>query len=161
MKISRVSINNKKREFLVDTRSGEVYRYPYVKADPLPTPENRIESVFIDKELGCEAITYVLESGEEGSIHVEQVLEYNKDPNYMAKLLTYKLTLEARKGIAASGLSRRQVAKRLKTSVHQLYRFVDPSNTSISIKQLLALLHVICCIVDIVIDRNQSNCFGT
>ena len=161
MKISRVSINNKKREFLVDTRSGEVYRYPYVKADPLPTPENRIESVFIDKELGCEAITYVLESGEEGSIHVEQVLEYNKDPNYMAKLLTYKLTLEARKGIAASGLSRRQVAKRLKTSVPQLYRLLDPANTSKSINQLVALLHVLSCSVDLVIHRHQTNSFRT
>lgn len=156
MKISGVSVDNKKREFLVDTRSGDVYRYPYVKADPLPTPENRIESVFVDKELGCEAITFVLKSGDEGSIHVEQVLEYNKDPNYMAGLLTYKLTLEARKGIEASGLSRRQVAERLKTSVPQLYRLLDPANTSKSINQLVALLHVLSCRVDLVIHRHQT-----
>ena len=140
----------------MDTRAGEVYRYPYAKADPLPTPENRIESVFVDKALGCEAITYVLNSGDEGSIHVEQVLEYNKDPNYMAELLTYKLTLEARKGIKTSGLSRRQVAKRLKTSVPQLYRLLDPANTSKSINQLVALLHVLSCRVDLVIHQHQT-----
>jgi hypothetical protein len=156
MKISRVSINNRKKEFSINTRAGEIYRYPYAKADPLPTSENRIESVFVDKELGCEAITYVLNSGDEGSIHVEQVLEYNKDPNYMAELLTYKLTLEARKGIEASGLSRRQVAKRLKTSVPQLYRLLDPANTSKSINQLVALLHVLSCRVDLVIHRHTT-----
>ena len=156
MKISRVSINNRKKEFLMETRAGEAYRYPYAKADPLPTSENRIESVFVDKELGCEAISYVLSSGDEGSIHVEQVLEYNKDPNYMAELLIYKLTLEARKSIETSGLSRRQVAKRLKTSVPQLYRLLDPANTSKSINQLVALLHVLSCRVDLVIHRPQA-----
>ena len=153
MKISRVSIDNRKKEFLLDTRAGEVYRYPYAKANPLPTPENRISSVFVDSELGCEAVTYVLDSGDEGSIHVEQVLEYNRDPNYMAELLTYKLTLEARKGIETSGLSRRQVAKQLNTSVPQLYRLLDPANTSKSINQLIALLHVLSCRVDLVIQK--------
>lgn len=155
MKIHGVSINNRKKEFSINTRAGGVYRYPYAQADPLPTSENRIESVFVDKELGGEAITYVLDSGHEGSIHVEQILEYNKDPNYMADLLTYKLTLEARKGMEASGLSRRQVARRLKTSVPQLYRLLDPANTSKSINQLVALLHVLSCRVDLVIDRHQ------
>jgi len=65
-------------------------------------------------------LTLVLNSGDEGSIHIEQILEYNEDPKYMAELLTYKLTLEARRGIENSGLSRRQIAKWLQTSVPQL-----------------------------------------
>lgn len=157
MKISRVCINNRRKEFSIDTRSGVTYSYPYVEADPRPNSENRIEEVFVDKELGFEAITYILGSGDEGSIHVEQVLEYNKDPNYMAELLCYKLTLEARKGIETSGLSRRQVAKRLKTSAPQLYRLLDPANTSKSINQLVALLHVLNCKVDLVVDQRQAS----
>ena len=73
----------------------------------------------------------------------------------MAKLLTYKLTLEARKGIETCGLSRRQLAKRLKTSVPQLYRLLDPANSSKSINQLVALLHVLNCKVDLVVHRQQ------
>jgi hypothetical protein len=156
MKISRVSINNRRKEFLIVTHSGTAYSYPYTEADPRPEPENRIEEVFVDKELGNQAITYSLNSGEEGSIHVEQVLEYNKDPNYMAELLIYKLTLEARKGIETCDLSRRQVAKRLKTSVPQLYRLLDPANSSKSINQLVALLHVLNCKVDLVVHRRQA-----
>ena len=152
MKVSTVSINNRRKEFSIATRSGAAYTYPFAEADPSPGSDNRIEEVFVDKELGNEAITYVLNSGDEGSIHIEQILEYNEDPRYMAELLTYKLTLEARRGVDNSGLSRRQIAKRLKTSVPQLYRLLDPANTRKSINQLVALLHVLNCKVDLVVS---------
>ena len=152
MKVYKVSINNRRKEFSITTRFGTAYTYPYAEADPCPVSGNRIEEVFVDKELGNEAITYVLNSGDEGSIHMEQILEYNEDPRYMAELLTYKLTLEARRGIENSGLSRRQIAKRLKTSVPQLYRLLDPANTRKSINQLVVLLHVLNCKVDLVIN---------
>ncbi len=153
MKIRNVTTNNRKNEFSITNRSGQEYSYPYQKADPQPDASNRIQEVYIDKELGNEAITYVLESGIEGSIHIDQILEYNEDPDYFADLLTYKLTLEARKQVNASELSRRQLARRLKTSVPQLYRLLDPANTSKSMKQLITLLHILNCDVDLVIKE--------
>ncbi len=155
MKVQKVSINNRRKEFSVTTHDGAAYTFPYAEADPCPGAENRIEEVFIDKELGNEAITYVLASGDEGSIHTEQIFEYNEDPNYMARLLTYNLTLEALHGIENSGLSRRQIAKRLKTSVPQLYRLLDPANTSKSMNQLVALLHVLNCKVELVVEPSR------
>ena len=157
MKVDSVSINNRRKEFSVTTRSGAAYTFPYAEAEPRPGTANRIEEVFVDKELGNEAITYVLDSGDEGSIHIEQILEYNEDPGYMAELLTYKLTLEARHGIESSGLSRRQIAKRLKTSVPQLYRLLDPANTSKSINQLVALLHVLNCNVELIVTPRTDD----
>ena len=157
MKIQRVSISNKRKEFSVITATSEALTFPYSKAYPAPQPDNRIENVYIDSELGNQAVTYTLNSGDEGSIHIEQILEYNEDPNYMAELLTYKLTLEAGRGIKTSGLSRRQIAKRLKTSVPQLYRLLDPTNTSKSINQLVALLHVLNCKVELVVGRNTPS----
>jgi len=106
--------------------------------------------------LGNEAFTYILESGEEGSVHIEQVLEYNEDPKYLADLLTYRLSLEARERIEHSELSRRQVAKRLKTSVPQLYRLLDPANTRKSMRQLVALLHILNCDVDLVVKERAA-----
>jgi hypothetical protein len=140
----------------VINRSGVEYPFPYSEADPRPNVDNRIEEVFVDKELGNEAFTYMLESGEEGSIHIEQVLEYNEDPKYLADLLTYKLSLEARKRIESSELSRRQVASRLKTSVPQLYRLLDPANTRKSMNQLVALLHILNCDVDLVVKKRTA-----
>ena len=156
MKIRNVSANNRKREFSVVTRSGAEYSFPYSKSDPVPRVQDSIEQLFVDKELGNEAFTYILKSGKQGSVHIEQVLEYNEDPKYLADLLTYKLSIEAQKGIESSKLSRRQVANRLNTSVPQLYRLLDPANTSKSLKQLVTLLHILDRDVDIVVKRRAA-----
>ena len=156
MKIRSVTSNNRRNEFTVVTRSGTTYTFPYSEADPCPNSDDRLAEVFVDKELGNEAFTYILESGEEGSIHIEHILEYNEDPKYLAELLTYKLTLEAQEGIEGSGLSMRQIAKRLKTSVPQLYRLLDPVNTRKSMCQLVALLHVLDRDVDLVVKKKAA-----
>ena len=155
MKIRNVTANNRKNEFSVSNRSGHEYSFPYQMANPQPDINNRIQEVYIDKELGNEAFSYVLESGEEGSIHIDQVLEYNQDPDYFTDLLVYKLTLEAQKRVESCGLSRRQLAKRIRTSVPQLYRLLDPANTRKSMKQLIGLLHVLNCDVELVINEQS------
>lgn len=156
MKIRTVTANNRRNEFSVITRSGVTYTFPYVKADPHPGPDDRIVEVFVDKELGNEAFTYILESGREGSVHIDHVLEYNEDPNYLARLLTYKLSVEAQRGIESSGLSRRQIARRLQTSVPQLYRLLDPANGNKSMSQLVALLHILDRNVDLVVKKKNA-----
>lgn len=156
MKIRQVTANNRKREFNVMNRAGDEYSFPYSQVDPRPRPENRIEDVAVDKELANEAFTYVLASGDEGSVHIEQILEYNEDPEYLADLLTYKLSLEAQRRIEKCELSRRQIAKRLKTSVPQLYRLLDPANTRKSMQQLVALLHILECDVDLVVTKRDA-----
>ena len=153
MKIRDVTKNNRKSEFSITNHSGHEYSYPYQKAKPQPNTTDRIQEVYIDPELGKEAFTYILESGQEGSVHIDQVLEYNEDPDYYTDLLVYKLTLEAIKQVDINGLSRRQLAKRLKTSVPQLYRLLDPANTTKSMKQLIALLHILDCNVDLVVSE--------
>ena len=156
MKIRKVSANNRRNEFTVVTRSGSEYSFPYSKATPKPSAKDSIEELYVDKELGNEAFTYTLKSGKEGSVHIEQVLEYNEDPKYLADMLTYKLSVEAKKRLEGSELSRRQLAKRLNTSVPQLYRLLDPTNTSKSMNQLIALLHVLDCDVDVVVKGRAA-----
>ena len=157
MKIREVTMNNRKNEFFLTNPAGHEFSFPYQKANPQPNSNNRVQKVYVDKELGSEAFTYVLKSGVEGSIHIDQVLEYNEDPEYFTRILIYKLTLEAQKQVDASGLSRRQIAKRLKTSVPQLYRLLDPVNTSKSMKQLIALLHTMNCDVDLVFKQRVKD----
>lgn len=156
MKIRSVTSNNRRNEFSVVTRPGVTYTFPYAKSEPRPTADDRIDEVFVDKEIGSEGFTYVLGSGKEGTVHIDQVLEYNDDPKYLADLLTYKLTLEARSGVESSGLSRRQIAKRLKTSLPQLYRLLDPTNTNKSMNQLVALLHILNRDVDVVVKKKDA-----
>ena len=152
MKIRSVMANNKKREFLVVNRAGNEFCYPYRRAATPIKKSHQVRKAYVDSELAREAFTYILETGEEGSIHIEQVLEFNKDPTYLANLLTYKLTIECIKKVDGADISRRQLARQLNTSVPQLYRLLDPTNSSKSIKQLISLLSVLDCSVDLVVS---------
>ena len=155
MKVRRVKANNRRKAFEVSLRSN-VYLYPYAKVRPQPEPENKVVEVFVDREIGSEGFTYVLQSGEEATVHVEQVLEYNKDPGYLREVLLYKLTLEAKKRVEASALSKREIIRRLGTSATQFYRLLDQTNTKKSVGQLLSLLHVLDCDVDLVVRDRRS-----
>lgn len=155
MKILNVKANNRKHRFEVRTRR-QTLAFPYAKADPAPTPDDRVEDVFPDSELGREAFTYRLASGAEGSVHVDAVLEYNEDPAHMADLTLYRLSVEARQRFADSGLSVRQVAERLSTSPTQLYRLLDPANYTKSVRQLLSLLYVLGCEVDVEVTERGA-----
>ena len=150
MKIRSVSHNNRKKVFEVRT-STKTLVFPFSKAEPTPTIEDPIMKIFVDPEAGREAFTYILHSGRSGTVHVEQVLEYNQDPAYLRDLLLYRLTLEAQKRIATSALSKREIVRRLGTSPAQLYRLLDQTNHRKSVDQVLALLQVLNCEVDLVV----------
>lgn len=150
MKIKRVSPNNRKKAFEVETHSRG-YVFPYARLEIAPSRDNPIVHVYVDKELGNEAFTYELESGDAGTVHIDHVLEYNRDPRYMRDLLLYKLTLAAQERVEESALSKREIIRRLGTSATQLYRLLDQTNYKKSIDQLLALLQVLDCEVDVVV----------
>ena len=83
MKIRSVRHNNRKKVFEVGT-STKTLLFPFSKAAPPPTTEDPVRELFVDPEAGREAFTYVLHSGRTGTVHVEQVLEYNQDPSTSA-----------------------------------------------------------------------------
>src|SRR4030095_1125000 len=109
-----------------------------------------------DAEAGREAFTYVLHSGRTGTVHVEQVLVDNHDATYLRDLLFERLMLEAQKRVAASPLSKREIVRRLGTSAAQLYRLLDQTNYRKSVDQLLALLQVLNCDVDLVVRTKTA-----
>jgi len=150
VKIRKVAANNRRKAFEVQVGSKKL-PFPYAKLDIRPTPDDRVAECFVDRELGGEAFTYVLESGAEGTVHVDHVREYNEDPEYLSELMVYELTLEARKRVETSGLSKRELIRRLGTSATQFYRLLDPANTRKSIGQLVALLHLLDCEVQLVV----------
>jgi hypothetical protein len=80
--------------------AGRTLAFPYAKSEPSPSGKNPVHRVFVDPEIGREGFTFELHSGQSGTVHVEQVLEYNEDPAHLRDQLLYKLTLEARKRIA-------------------------------------------------------------
>jgi hypothetical protein len=155
VKIRSVAHNNRKKVFEVRTSTKGLI-FPFSKAKPTPTLQDPITELAVDAEAGREAFTYVLHSGRTGTVHIEQVLEYNQDPTYLRDLLLYRLTLEAQKRIAASPLSKREIVRRLGTSAAQLYRLLDQTNYRKSVDQVLALLQVLNCEVDLVVRTKTA-----
>jgi len=164
MKIHALGFNNRKKTFEVTT-SLETLMFPYAKADPPPAAGDQVTEVRIDEELAREAFVFTLASGRETTVHLEQVLEYNQDPTYLRDLLLYKLTLEAQRRVSATALSKREIIRRLGTSATQLYRLLDQTNYRKSVDQVLHLLHVLECEVDVVVrdrplDAAVDPCIG-
>ena len=155
MKIRSVTFNNRKKGFEVRT-SKAAFWFPYAKLDIRPTSDDPVVKAIADAEIGREGFTYALASGKEGTVHVDRVLEYNQDPEFLRDQLLYRLTLEAQKRVARSRLSRREIIRRLGTSAAQFYRLLDQTNYRKSIDQLLSLLHVLDCDVDLIVRAKSA-----
>lgn len=155
MKIESIENNARKKSIEIEA-NGNVYDFPYMKLRLVPTASDPIAELFADPELGEEAFTYRLSSGAEDTVHIDAVLEVNKDPEYLQELLLHKLTVEALEGVEKSGIGKRQLARMLGTSPSQLYRLLDPANGSKSVGQMIALLNLVNKRVDIQIYSKAS-----
>jgi predicted XRE-type DNA-binding protein len=154
MKIASVSANNHRKVF--ELRVGRKRLcYPYSKATPSPSRLDPVRAVVVDEDLAREAFSFDLASGKRGSVHVEQVLEYNQDPGLIRELLLYNLTIEARKRVTASALSKREIIRRLGTSASQFYRLLDQTNHAKSLDRMVALLQALDCDVRVTVERKQ------
>jgi hypothetical protein len=155
MKIRRVTANNRRKAFEVTAGKRRLF-FPFARLETPPTAADPIAKVLVDPELAAEGFTYVLRSGHEGTVHLEDVLEYNQDPDYLRDLLLYRLTLEAQKALRATSLARREIIRRLGTSPAQLYRLLDQTNYRKSVDQLLRLLQVLDYDVELVVRAKSA-----
>ena len=74
----------------------------------------------------------------------------------MRDILLYKLTVEARKRVEESPLSKREIIRRLDTSPAQFYRLMDTTNTRKTMDKVLRLLHVLECDVEFVVKAKSG-----
>ena len=141
MKSFRIDARKRQVE-LTDTR-GQTLRLPFGRMDPRPRRAADIEAIGFDRAIGRHGVVYRLANGREGAVLWDHCLDYNADPAYVEQALLRQLTREARASFRASGLAKRDVARRLATSPTQLYRLLDLGQTKKSVGQMVALLHVL------------------
>ena len=129
---------------------------PFARLQPRPSASDPIVDIRVDREIASEGFIYTLASHREGTVHVEQVLEYNKDPGLLRDRLLYALTLEVQKRVEKTPLSRRELIRRLRTSPAQFYRLLPPTDYSKSIDQMLALLQALSCDVRLTVRAHSA-----
>lgn len=156
MKIIDVKPNYRMKVFEVLTPKGK-YSFPFAKLTAQPTSSDRVRAAYPEPEAGGEAFTYKLDSGTEDTVHLDVVLEYNQDPDLLNELLLYRLTSELRDAVEASGLSKREMIRRLRTSPSQFYRLLDPTYYGKSVGQMAALFMLLGLEVDLVVRPAEAS----
>src|SRR5487761_2609658 len=111
MKIKVVSVNRRKKTLDIGTEKG-VLSLPFSRLPLKPSSRDKLASAYVDSELARRAITYVLASGKEGSVHLDAFLDYNRDPDFFRDATLHKLTVDALKLVRASGLSKHELMRR-------------------------------------------------
>ena len=155
VKIIRVVANNRARVF--EVRVGRrILRFPYAKVDPPIPRSDHVRKASVDRELAGEAFSFSLASGRDDAVHVEQVLEYNRDPDLLRERVLYAMTIEAQSRFVRSSLANREIIRRLSTSASQLDRLLDQTNYHKTIDQLLRLLQALDCEVDLLVRSRTA-----
>jgi hypothetical protein len=99
--------------------------------------KNRFDSIGIDRELGNQAVSFVLEDGTKGDFPADLVL-YHCDPTYdWSPINQLKKALKDKLG--ASQLSVRVIADALNTSPSQVVRLLQEDKVSKQLVQLFRL----------------------
>ncbi len=142
MKVRSVKANNRARRLELTTARGTRH-FPYAQLRPAPTAGNRLKTVFVDRELAREGVTYCLEDGTEQSVLLDEVLFFNQEPEFMRELLVRRASAIAAKLLEETPLSIRGVARLLGTNSAQIKRLADPNTTANHLENVLALLHVL------------------
>lgn len=140
MKIEHVEDDPQNERFRLRA-GGRAWTMPYAKCQLVPTPDDPVDRVVIDEELGCDFFTYWLESGAEDSVPMDRVLDANGDPDFLQRVLMYRLTCEVLDAVEEEGLGIRELARLLETSPSQIYRLLDTTNANKSLGQMLTILH--------------------
>jgi len=155
VKLSKVTVNTRKRQLELTTRNGETHPFPFSRLDPRPSTKDPIVRAWVDPEVAREGVTYSLASGLEGTVLIDHALDYNRDPVYLTELLIHRLTLDAVDRMKKSELSVRELARLLRTSAPQIYRLLDPANATKSVTQLLSLLQALDCDVEVIVKPRR------
>jgi hypothetical protein len=141
-KFTRFYPDYRARAFIVHLGPRKLL-YPFALLSPQPSIKDRFVRSFGDEKLGQQAIWYVLQSGKQGFLSAEQVLTFYREPSDVKALVLWQLTLAAIEHLKQTGLSRRQILRRMRTSAAQLDRILDASNVHKTVDSVLALLEVL------------------
>ena len=142
MKIKRVLWNNRKKAFAIEA-GKECFEFPYSQLKLRPCKDDPLVSVTRDAALGNEGFTYTLRSGATDTVHIDHVLRYAQDREYLREELLFNLTTMAKRLLGEQGISKRALCRRMKTSPAQVYRLLDTTFYGKTVDQMVNLLHAL------------------
>lgn len=134
-KFKMVMFDNKKRVFHLEYTSGLKIDCPYFSLGI----REKVKDAAPDREAGDHSFYFVLESGKRDYVPYDQPLHIAQNPEYVKQQTLYEMTKMINEFIREEKIPKRELARRLGTSMSQLLRLLDTTNTK---KELARLIEI-------------------
>ncbi len=139
MKFKSVRFNNRKKVFNLTYTSGLEVECPY---SALAIDKKVIEAG-PDPEVGYHSFYLKLENGEIDYVPFDQPLHIVKNPDYLRSEAISKMTHEVKDMYEEKNISKREIARRMNTSVTQINRLLDINNFDKNLSRLIQMAAVL------------------
>ena len=107
------------------------------------TPASRSKGKVIeaapDLEDGGHSFYFVMENGKKDYVPFDQPLHIVQNPSYVKEYTLFQMTKKLNEFIKAEGVSKRELARRLDTSLSQLTRLLDTTNYKKELSRLIEI----------------------
>ncbi len=134
-KFKKVEFDNKKRVFHLQYTSGLKVECPYSSFKI----QSKVIEAGPDPEVGGHSFYFVLENGKKDYVPFDQPLHVLQNPEYVKEQTLYDMTKCLNEFIRKEGVSKRELTRRLGTSMSQLQRLLDTTNTKKELSRLVEL----------------------
>jgi hypothetical protein len=134
-KFKKVEFDNKKRLFHLEYTSGLKLDCPYFSLHI----KGKVIDAGPDVEVGGHSFYFTLENGKTDYVPFDQPLHIVQNPEYAKEQTLYQMTKQLNEFIKNSGISKRELARRLNTSLSQLARLLDTANYKKEMSRLVEI----------------------
>ena len=134
-KFKKAEFDNKKRVFHLSYSSGLVIDCPYFSLGI----KGKVTESGPDDEVGGHSFYFVLENGRKEYVPYDQPLHIVQNPEYVKEQTLYEITKCLNEFIKKEKVSKRELARRLGTSMSQLMRLLDTANYKKELSRLIEL----------------------
>ncbi len=134
-KFRKIEFDNKKRVFLVEYTTGFTAECPYSALGI----RNKVVEAAPDAEVGRHSFYFILDNGKKEFVPFDQPLHIAQHPEYVKQNTLYEVTKQLNEFIERERVSKRELARRLGTSMSQLSRLLDTTNYKKELSRLIEL----------------------
>ena len=134
-KFQSINFDNRRKLFHLQYSSGLEVECPY---SALEIKQKVLEAA-PDKEDGGHSFYFVLEDGDRNYVPFDQPLHIAQNPSYVKEQTLFQMTKQLNEFIKVEGISKRELARRLSTSLSQLARVLDTTNYKKELGRLIEI----------------------
>ncbi|MBI3556772.1 MAG: helix-turn-helix transcriptional regulator [Deltaproteobacteria bacterium] len=138
-KFKKVVFDNKKRVFHLEYTSGLKLDCPYFSL----RIKGKVVDAGPDSEAGGHSFYFTLENGKSDYVPFDQPLHIVQNPEYVKEQTLYQMTKRLQQFIKREGISKRELARRLNTSLSQLARLLDTTNYKKEMSRLVEIAAIL------------------